>query len=176
MLGVPLTHGRSVLGRIFKLFGRLISNPLSWLRIYSSRNFAKESVILLFMQQIDSTLRFRKGLINLRSAMATGPAPSAFMPFAKELAEAVADEVDGTPFVMSTEALTGTPLTAHILGGCVIGKDADSGVIDKDQKVFGYHNLYVCDGSAISANPGVNPALTITAMTELAMSKIPDKK
>ena len=108
--------------------------------------------------------------------MSTGPAPSAFMPFAKELAEAVAEEVDGTPFVMSTEALTGTPLTAHILGGCVIGKDADSGVIDKDQKVFGYHNLYVCDGSAISANPGVNPALTITAMTELAMSKIPDKK
>jgi len=176
MLGVPLTHGRSVLGRILKLFWRLITRPASWLRIYFSRNFAKESVILLFMQQIDSTLRFKKGLINLRSAMSTGPAPSAFMPFAKELAEAVADEVDGTPFVMSTEALTGTPLTAHILGGCVIGKDADSGVIDKDQKVFGYHNLYVCDGSAISANPGVNPALTITAMTELAMSKIPDKK
>ncbi len=176
MLGVPLTHGRSVLGRILKLFGRLISDPLSWLRIYSSKNFAKESVILLFMQQIDSTLRFRKGLTNLRSTMATGPAPSAFMPFAKELAEAVADEVEGTPFVMSTEALTGTPLTAHILGGCVIGKDANSGVIDKDQKVFGYQNLYVCDGSAISANPGVNPALTITAMTELAMSKIPDKK
>ncbi len=176
MLGVPLTHGRSVVGRILKLLRRLITDPVSWLRIYSSRNFAKESVILLFMQQIDSTLRFRKGLINLKSVMASGPAPSAFMPFAKELAEAVADEVDGTPFVMSTEALTGTPLTAHILGGCVIGKDADDGVIDKDQKVFGYHNLYVCDGSAISANPGVNPALTITAMTELAMSKIPDKK
>ena len=128
------------------------------------------------MQQIDSTLRFRKGFINLKSVLSTGPAPSAFMPFAKELAEATSAQVEGTPFVMTTEALTGTPTTAHILGGCVIGKDPERGVIDKDHKVFGYHNLYVCDGSAISANPGVNPALTITAMTELAMSKIHHKK
>jgi cholesterol oxidase len=74
---------------------------------------------------------------------------------------------------MVTEAVLGTPLTAHILGGCVIGKDASSGVIDQEHRVFGYENLYVCDGSAISANPGVNPALTITAMTERAMSLIP---
>ena len=75
-----------------------------------------------------------------------------------------------------TEAITGTPMTAHILGGCVIGKDPGAGVIDKNQRVFGYENLYVCDGSAISSNPGVNPALTITAMTERVMSKIPEKK
>ena len=176
MLGVPLTHGKSVVGRILKLFWKLITKPVPWLKIYFSRNFAKESVILLFMQQIDSTLRFRKGFINLKSVLSTGPAPSAFMPFAKELAEATSAQVEGTPFVMTTEALTGTPTTAHILGGCVIGKDPESGVIDKDHKVFGYHNLYVCDGSAISSNPGVNPALTITAMTELAMSKIHHKK
>ena len=78
--------------------------------------------------------------------------------------------------VIATEAIMGTPLTAHILGGCVIGKDAASGVIDSDHRVFGYQNLYVCDGSAISANPGVNPALTITAMTERAMSKFPGKE
>ena len=176
LMGVPLTHGRSVVERILKLGWTLLTRPASWLRIYFSRNFAKESVILLFMQQIDSTLRFKRGLINLKSSMATGPAPSAFMPLAKELAEATAEVVEGTPFVMNMEALSGTPLTAHILGGCVIGKDAETGVIDKDHKVFGYQNLYVCDGSAISANPGVNPALTITAMSELAMSKIPHKK
>lgn len=175
MMAVPLTHGRNMTLRILKLGRTLLTRPASWLRIYFSRNFAKESVILLFMQQIDSTLRFRRGLINLRSTMANGPAPSASIPLAKELADATAEVVEGTPFVMNVEALTGTPLTAHILGGCVIGKDAESGVIDKDQKVFGYENLYVCDGSAISANPGVNPALTITAMTELAMSKIPHK-
>ncbi len=57
-----------------------------------------------------------------------------------------------------------------------MGKDAAQGVIDKDNRVFGYHNMYVCDGSMISANPGVNPSLTITALTERAMSKIPAKE
>jgi cholesterol oxidase len=176
MLGVPMTHGRTVIGRVLKLIWKFITRPVPWLSIYFSKNFAKESVILLFMQQIDSTLRFRRGFLIMRSVMSSGPAPSAFMPLARELAETASSEVDGTPFVMTTEALTGTPTTAHILGGCVIGKDPDEGVIDRDQRVFGYENLYVCDGSAISANPGVNPALTITAMTERVMSKIPHKK
>lgn len=176
LMGVPMTHGRTVVGRILKLFWRLLRKPGSWLRIYFSRDFAKESVILLFMQHLDSTLRFKRGLFNLRSSLSTGPAPSASIPLARELAEATAAEVEGTPFVMSTEAVLGTPLTAHILGGCVIGRAANEGVIDKNHKIFGYENLYVCDGSAISANPGVNPALTITAMTERAMSKIPVKK
>jgi len=176
LMGVPMTHGKTVVGRILKLFWRLLSKPRSWLRIYASRDFAKESVILLFMQHLDSTLRFKRGLFNLRSTLSTGPAPSAFMPLAKKLADSTAEEVNGTPFVMVSEAVLGTALTAHILGGCVIGKNADEGVIDKDQRVFGYKNMYVCDGSAISANPGVNPALTITAMTELAMSKIPIKE
>lgn len=112
----------------------------------------------------------------MRSVLSSGPAPSAFMPLAKKLADATASEIDGAPFVMVTEALLGTPLTAHILGGAVIGENAEKGVIDKDHKVFGYSNLYVCDGSAVSANPGVNPALTITAMSERAMSKIPNKE
>jgi len=176
MLGVPLTHGRTVVGRILKLFWSLLRHPRSWLRVYFSKDFAKESMILLFMQHLDSTLRFKRGLFNLRSALSTGPAPSAAMPLARKLSEATAEEIKGSPFVVATEAVLGTPLTAHILGGCVIGKNPSEGVIDKDQKVFGYENLYVCDGSAISANPGVNPALTITAMTERVMKTIPDKK
>lgn len=176
LVGVPMTYGRSVVGRFLKLVWRFLSRPLSWLRIFFSRDFAKESMILLFMQHVDSTLSLKRGLLNLRSLLSSGPAPSAFMPLAKELAEATAEEVAGTPFVMATEAILGTPLTAHILGGCVIGKDAGSGVIDPDHRVFGYENLYVCDGSAISANPGVNPALTISALTERAMSKISKKK
>ena len=128
------------------------------------------------MQHLDSTLRLKRGPLNLRSVLSTGPAPSAFMPLAKQLAESTAEEVNGTPFVMVSEAILGTPLTAHILGGCVIGKDARNGVIDPDHQVYGYKNFLVCDGSAISANPGVNPALTITAMSELAMSKISYKK
>ena len=176
LLGVPMTYGKTVAGRILKLIWHLIRRPASWLRIYFSRDFAKESVILLFMQHLDSTLRLKRGLVNLRSVLSTGPAPSAFMPLARQLAESTSQEVDGSPFVIASEAILGTPLTAHILGGCIIGRDASEGVIDANHRVFGYQNLYVCDGSAISANPGVNPALTITAMTERAMSKIPDNK
>jgi cholesterol oxidase len=176
LMGVPMVHGGSVLARIFKLLWHLISKPASWLRIYVSRDFAKESLILLFMQHLDSTLRLKRGWIHLKSKVSSGPAPSAAMPLARDLAHVTSEEVDGDPFVMATEALLGTPLTAHILGGCVIGRDASQGVIDQDHKVFGYENLYVCDGSAISANPGVNPALTITALTERAMAKIPVKE
>ena len=77
---------------------------------------------------------------------------------------------------MATETLMGIPSTAHILGGCVMGADAESGVIDDRHRVFGYDDLYVIDGSAVSANPGVNPSLTITAMAERAMSFIPPKE
>ncbi len=176
LLGVPLTHGKSVPVRAMKLLGKLITQPVSWFRIYFSKNFAKESVILLFMQHLNSTLIFKRGLLNLRTVLSSGSPPSAFMPLAKKLAVAMSEEVSGAPYVMTTEALTGTPTTAHILGGCVIGKNSDVGAIDQDQKVFGYKHMYVCDGSAISSNPGVNPSLTITAMTERVMSKISGKK
>ena len=77
--------------------------------------------------------------------------------------------------VMNTESLFGIPTTAHILGGACMGSDASEGVVDKHNKVFGYENMMVCDGSMISANPGVNPSLSITAISELAMSKIEPK-
>ena len=72
-----------------------------------------------------------------------------------------------------SESLLGTPTTAHILGGACMDQDADEGVIDAEHRVFGYPGLYVIDGSAVSANPGVNPSLTITALAERAMSRIP---
>ena len=175
LMGVPLTFGSNIFVRIGKLLYHLIRHPISWLRIYTTKNFAERSVILLFMQHLDSTVKFKKGLFNLTSHISAGKAPTAFIPEAKELADKTAEIINGKSFVLSTEALTGIPTTAHILGGAVIGKTAETGVIDLDQKVFGYKNMYVCDGSAISANPGVNPSLTITAMTELAMSKIPSK-
>ncbi len=70
------------------------------------------------------------------------------------------------------EAIANIPTTAHILGGAVIGKDALSGVVDLHNRVFGYHNLLVCDGAAMPANPGVNPSLTITALAEHAMTHV----
>ena len=74
-----------------------------------------------------------------------------------------------------TEVVLDVPTTAHILGGCCMGDSAETGVIDHRHRVFGYEGLYVIDGSTISANAGVNPSLTITALAERAMSFIPEK-
>ena len=75
-----------------------------------------------------------------------------------------------------TEVLFDMPVSAHILGGCVMGRDNTKGVTDKYHRVFGYENMYVIDSSMIPANLGVNPSLTITAMAERAINYIPEKK
>ena len=74
---------------------------------------------------------------------------------------------------MVTEILFDVPGTAHILGGCAMGGSRDHGVVDHRNRVFGYRNLYVCDGSVIAANLGVNPSLTICALAERAAGFIP---
>ncbi|MGB5622415.1 MAG: GMC family oxidoreductase, partial [Gammaproteobacteria bacterium] len=98
-----------------------------------------------------------------------------FIPAGNRAAQWLETKTDGVAQGMILEALANIPTTAHILGGAPIGRDADGGVVDKQNRVFGYQNLLVCDGSAMPANPGVNPSLTITAITEHAMSKIPAK-
>ena len=70
--------------------------------------------------------------------------------------------------------LVDAPFTAHFVGGCVIGSDSKSGVIDAYHRVWNYPSLHIVDGSAITANLGVNPALTITAQAERAMSLWPN--
>jgi cholesterol oxidase len=73
---------------------------------------------------------------------------------------------------MLPEILFDVPGTAHCIGGCVMADSPDRGVIDSRHRVFGYRNMYICDGSVIGANLGVNPSLTITALSERAMSFI----
>ena len=68
------------------------------------------------------------------------------------------------------------PTTAHILGGACMGRDIESGVIDDNCEIFNYPGMYVIDGSMIPSNLGVNPSLTITALSEYAMSRFPEKK
>ena len=128
------------------------------------------------MQHLDSTLKFRRGLFGLKTSIDKGKAPSPFLPEAKAMADKFAAHVDGRPHVMALEPLFGIPSTAHILGGAVMGESDKDGLIDKNNRVFGYHNMLVCDGSMISANPGVNPALSILAISERAMSLIPFQK
>jgi len=74
------------------------------------------------------------------------------------------------------------PATAHPLGGCGIGEDADSGVIDHKGRVFDpsagasavHRGLYVIDGSVMPRSLGVNPLLTITALAERALMHMGD--
>ncbi len=175
LLMSPLVHGHNALIRSLKAAWSLISHPILSLRVMLVWNFARRTQILLFMRTLDSTLRFRRGWLGMRSSMSTGPAPTPFVPEAKELAEKYAGLVNARPVVLLTETLLGIPTTAHILGGAVMGRNISEGVIDTDHKVFGYQNMFVCDGSAVSANPGVNPSLTISALAERAISKIPAK-
>ena len=86
----------------------------------------------------------------------------------------LAEDIDGDPGGNVGE-LVDSPMTAHFLGGAPIGADAEHGVIDAYHRVFGYPGLHVVDGSAVSANLGVNPSLTITAQAERAMSFWPER-
>lgn len=172
---LPMVSEAKLAKRLIKLLLKLVKNPITWLKIYSVRNFAKQTIVLLYMEDLEGTLQIKNGILAPKTSLQNGEPPSAFLPHAHELANQYSALVKGKPLSFVLETLAGTPSTAHILGGSVIGEDANNGVIDKFQKVFNYDNMYVCDGSAISANPGVNPALTITAMTERAMSYIKAK-
>jgi cholesterol oxidase len=175
ILMMPKVSEKNFFKRIVKLIIKPLSDPIGWLKVLFVRDFAKQSSVLLFMQHLDSKLKFKKGWFGMRSGLSSGIKPSAFIPEADQMAERHARITNAKSVAMLTETITGIPSTAHILGGAVMGKDTLEGVIDKDNKVFGYTNMYICDGSMISANPGVNPSLSITAISERAMSKIPIK-
>lgn len=157
---------------------RALKSPLHFLKSYFVPDWAKYTIILLYMRTVDGTLRFRrKGLLaHMGSDLEQGDKPSASIPEATELAQIVAQKTQGFAGSLMTETALNIPTTAHILGGACMGRDASEGVIDAEHHVFGYSGMYVIDGSTISANPGVNPSLTITALAERAMSKIPSKQ
>lgn len=176
-LGItPLILETNFFKRIGKMIVDLFKTPLKWINIYFVDDFAKRSTVLLFMQHLDSTLKLKSHwLFGYKSRISSGKAPTPFIPEAHKVAHQFGEVINGKPVVLFTETILGTPSTAHILGGACIGKDALKGVIDTEHHVFGYENMYVFDGSAISANPGVNPSLSITAMTERGMSFIAKK-
>jgi cholesterol oxidase len=87
-----------------------------------------------------------------------------------------AKKTNGIPAGSVNEGLLNIPMTAHILGGCPIGLNANDGVVNLDCEINNYPGLFVVDGSIVPANPGVNPSLTITALSEYAMSHVPPKE
>jgi len=176
LLIAPMAQSHNIFVQIANFIWDWFCHPINNLKVFFVDDWAKRTQILMFMQTINTTLRFSRGIFRMKSGIEKGEKLPSYIPEAKELSMKYSEIVKGKPTSLLTEMLLGIPLTAHILGGAVMGKNSDQGVIDKNNRVFGYENMYVCDGSMISANPGVNPALTITAITERAMSKIPDKK
>lgn len=172
LLMAPHVKGSNVFARLLALLWICVRHPLRTLRAYLVPDWAKFTSILLFMRVPEGSLRLKRGALGLGSAVDEGKPPAASLPDATRIAEEMGQELGGAPFSLLTETFLNIPTTAHILGGCCMGADASAGVIDTDHRLFGYEGLYVMDGSAISANPGVNPSLTILAMSERALARL----
>lgn len=173
---LPFSASKKHLERYVNIVWNFLKSPSQYFKIYFKNSWAKKTVVLLFMQTLDSTIAFKKNIFGgMSSIISSGKKPTPFIPESIKLTSMYADQIDGKATSFVGEALVGIPSTAHILGGAVMGENRQKGVIDENNKVFGYENMYVIDGSMISANPGVNPSLSITAIAERAMSKIENK-
>lgn len=178
LLATMLVTGKG-LGRIAKWIGSAFRHPIRFARAGWPFGFARQTLIFLVMQTIDATLRMRlrrRWFWPFTKLLCTeGQRIPTNIPQANAFAEKAAAEFGGIPITSSSEILFDLPMTAHCIGGCVMGTSAEDGVIDSQHRVFGYQNLFVVDGSAVGANLGVNPSLTITALAERAMTFIPPK-
>ncbi|WP_329621652.1 GMC family oxidoreductase [Streptomyces sp. NBC_01255] len=165
--------------RVRNWFLNLFRHPTLAARSLSNWHWSERTIIGLVMQSLDNSLTtyrkpggLGKGLLTARQGH--GAPNPVQIEEATRAATLLAEEINGFPGSNVGE-LMGTPLTAHFLGGCPIGADAGSGVIDPYHRLFGHPGISVVDGAAVSANLGVNPSLTITAQAERAMSFWPNK-
>jgi cholesterol oxidase len=180
-LFTALTGGGTRVTRPLKWIAALVRHPLRTVRLLWPFKWSRRTVILLVMQSLDTAMRLRatprllgRGVRLQTEQDPERPNPT-YIPAAEAAARWFAQRTGGIPQSGLIESSLNIPTTAHILGGAVIGADPSRGVIDSDCRAFGYENLLVCDGAAVPANPGVNPSLTITALAERAMSRIPTK-
>lgn len=175
LLQTIMTDGNS--NRFIQIFKTLITKPLTIFRIMNIRNWSERSVIALIMQNVDSaiTTGMKRSIFGWRfTSKNNAQNPNAtYIPVANKTAEIIARNYGGVP-AGTIGDLIGAPFTAHFVGGCVIGTDENSGVIDPYHRVWNYPTLHVVDGSAVTANLGVNPSLTITAQAERAFSMWPN--
>jgi cholesterol oxidase len=170
--------------RPFLWLVNIFRHPVEFLRTFWPFGMVRRSTILLVMQTVDNSIQVlwkRRWWWPFKRTMVSEPEKGrkrvpAYIPVAQKVTRRFAEKVDGVPKNAISEVLFNKGLTAHILGGCAIGPSAAKGVIDAQNRVFGYEGMYVVDGSMIPANLGVNPSLTITALAEHAMSHIPPKK
>lgn len=182
-LATTETEGGPGLPRPMRWVANSLRHPGAFLRSLWPFGWAKKSVLLMIMQTLDSHLRlergrrwfwpFQKTLVS-RIPPGQQPPPS-YIPAIYDVSRKVTALWKGETRSPTPEVLLGLSTTAHILGGCGISRDAATGVVDAGGRAHGYQNLYVIDGSMIPVNLGVNPSLTITALAEHAMSRVPVK-
>ncbi len=164
--------------RVIKLVFNILTKPIKFLKLLVSRKWAENSVILLVMQSLDSSMKmvYRsfpfKGMAIRNNKDNKVPA---YIAIGQNVMHRYANKVNGTPQNALTEVLFNMTSTAHILGGCPMSETAETGVVNNKFEVHGYPGMYILDGSIMPCNLGVNPSLTITALSEYAMSWIPEK-
>jgi len=183
LLTTVLTDGQPGARRVAlwakNIVSSFVRHPIQSWRLGKPWRWAQETVILLCMQALDGEIEmdwrrpwfwpFRKFLVSRGKKIPT------YIPQANQFARRFAEVAGGNGMSTLPEILFNVPGTAHCIGGCVIADSAAHGVVDSQQRVFAYKNMYICDGSVIAANLGVNPSLTITALAERAMSFLPEK-
>jgi cholesterol oxidase len=179
LLALPTTGAGRWWGALGRVVAWLLRRPLATLGMLFKRRWAERTIGLIGMQQAEGVLRIRRGrgLLTLfrrgfvSEAVTDRPVPRSLAEV-RALAQRLAETTDGVAHRL-IPSVFGTTTTAHLFGGCVIGRGPEDGVVDVDHRVFGYRNLYICDGSVIPVNPGTAPSLTIAAMAERCMAKIP---
>jgi cholesterol oxidase len=178
LLQTIMTDGYTGKERRRHWFKQFLAKPSLLARLVNVRHWSEKTVIALVMQDVDSsvTVKGKRGLFGFRlTSSNSGDTPNAtYIPAANEAVRHIANEYGGIAGGHIGDLIS-APFTAHFVGGCVIGKDEGTGVIDAYHRVFNYPTLHIVDGSTITANLGVNPSLTITAQAERAMSMWPNK-
>ncbi len=176
-LVVPLIEPKgSTLRRAARLLRYIVRHPRDFFAVRFRSGWARNSTFFLVMQTEESRLHLKLNKGKLVTEPDSSYPVQAVIESGRNVVERFAYKVNGVAQSTFSEVIMGTPATSHVLGGCMIGRDAESGVVNVNHEVFGYPGLYVMDGSVIPANLGVNPALTITALAERAVSKIADRR
>ncbi len=167
--------------RPFYFLANALRHPGRFLRSVRMRHTSRRTVILAVMQTLDNSIRIKPrfrlpgGFPVLTTEVDPDKPNPDIIPAAYHAANWLAERTGGVAQAATPEAIFSIPSTAHLLGGAAIGASPETGVVNARHELYGYQNLLVCDGSAVPANVGVNPSLTITAMAERAMSFVAPK-
>ncbi len=174
----PLVDDDVPTRRARRVFVELLRHPWRQARVTGARDFLRRLTVFTTMQEHDSELalevrrsRLRPWRSVLTSRVVEGARPPSNLPVANEVTRTYAALTGGRPLNLLGESVGGLSVTAHILGGAVMGRNAEEGVVDVDHEVFGHPGLFVADASVLAANLGVNPSLTVTAFAERFASR-----